>query len=953
MTIYSVLKCVCGNCQFKSDVVVNTDPETESNTFLFLLDRFYANLRKHLNTFLLMGTLMETSLLSNISGEWLEALYEDWKRNSDSIPEEWRAFFKGVEFASKGSAEVVAESADHALKQSGVQSLIYSYRNIGHLLACTDPLSPCLLRHPLLELSCFGLDEKDLDTLFACRRYLKSVATLREILDVMNATYCREIGVEFMHIQDPTERQWLIDNMEPCCNRPELTESDKLHILEKLTQTALFESFLHRRFIGQKRFSLEGGEVLVPVLDRIVRSCPGVGISDLVMGMSHRGRLNVLAHIFNKPYKSIFAEFQDTLAFGFVGDGDVKYHKGHSTEIEVDGHCLHLTLSANPSHLEAVNAVVEGKCRARQNSYGTNGVSKVLPVLVHGDAAFAGQGSVMEVLNMSQLEGYGTGGTIHIVLNNQIGFTTIPRDSRSTRYATDIAKMLACPIFHVQGEAPEAALHVVDLAIKYRKLYQRDVVVELICYRRHGHNEGDEPAFTQPIMYKQISVRPPINQIYSEQLLQEGIVSQEKLVVVEQKVSQTMECTFGMQPEEYKVGFSDKWQNISSAYSAVPVATGVTAETLLTLARKLAELPPGFMPHPKILNVIQKRFESVLKGQGIDWGNAEALACATLLDQGVSVRISGQDSRRGTFNHRHCVLIDNNDECSYSPLKSVAGNTADFQAWNSLLSEFGVLGFEYGYSLETPQALTIWEAQFGDFANGAQVIIDQFIAAGETKWNRASGLVLLLPHGYEGQGGEHSSARIERFLQLCARENMVVVYPSTPSQLFHLLRRQMLRSFRKPLVVFTPKSLLRHPRCVSSLDDLVNGVFHNIIEDGIDLYSAERLLFCSGKFYYELVEERERLEKTDVAIVRIEQLYPLDSEAITVLVKRCSTNCRFYWVQEEPENMGPWQYMRHQFEIMSIAISYIGRLEDSCPAVGSHHLHLQQQAEILNRAFGV
>lgn len=894
---------------------------------------------------------MDASLLANISGEWLEALHEDWKRDTDSVPAEWRAFFRGVEFASEGLVEPVTASEAHALKQSGVQSLIYRYRNIGHMLACTDPLSSCLLQHPLLELSCFGLDENDLDTLFACRRYLKPMATLREILAVMNVTYCREIGVEFMHIQDPGERQWLIDKMEPGCNRPELTASEKLHILEKLHQAALFESFLHRRFIGQKRFSLEGGEILVPVLDRIVQSCPETGISDLVMGMSHRGRLNILAHIFNKPYESIFAEFQDTLAFGFVGDGDVKYHKGHSTEIEVNGHRLHLTLSANPSHLEAVNAVVEGKCRARQDRYGADGGSRVLPVLIHGDAAFAGQGSVMEVLNMSRLEGYGTGGTIHIVLNNQIGFTTIPKDSRSTRYATDVAKMLACPIFHVQGEAPEAAMHVVDLAMEYRKVYRRDVVVELICYRRHGHNEGDEPAFTQPVMYKQISARPPVNHIYSDYLDREGVASQEMLAAVEQKVSRTLESTFGKQPEECNVGFSDKWQNVCRAYSPEPVATGVTAETLLTLARRLAELPPGFMPHPKILNLIQKRFEAVLKGQGIDWGNAETLAYATLLGQGVSIRISGQDSRRGTFNHRHCVVIDNNDENSYTPLKGFESEIAGFQAWNSLLSEFGVLGFEYGYSLETPQTLTIWEAQFGDFANGAQVIIDQFIAAGETKWNRASGLVMFLPHGYEGQGGEHSSARIERFLQLCAQENMVVVCPSSPSQLFHLLRRQMLQAFRKPLVVFTPKSLLRHPRCVSSLEELVSGGFHKIIADDVDLYSAARLLFCSGKLYYELVEELERLGIADVAIVRIEQLYPFDSEEISALIKQCSVSCRLFWVQEEPENMGSWQYMRSKFEEMSIPIRYVGRPEDACPAVGSHHLHLEQQAEILNKAF--
>ncbi len=894
---------------------------------------------------------MDASLLANISGKWLEAMHEDWKHSADSVPVEWQAFFRGFEFASDGLIEQVTASESHALKQSGVQSLIYRYRNVGHMLACTDPLSPCQLQHPLLELSCFGLDENDLDTQFACRRYMKPMATLREIVAVMKETYCREIGAEFMHIQDPGERQWLIDKMEPDCNRPELAVSDKLHILEKLHQAALFESFLHRRFIGQKRFSLEGGEILVPVLDRIVLNCPERGVSDLVMGMSHRGRLNVLAHIFNKSYESIFAEFQDTLAFGFVGDGDVKYHKGHSTENEVNGHRLHLTLSANPSHLEAVNAVVEGKCRARQDCYGTDGNARVLPVLIHGDAAFAGQGSVMEVLNMSQLEGYGTGGTIHIVLNNQIGFTTIPKDSRSTRYATDVAKMLACPIFHVQGEAPEAAMHVVDIAMDYRKIYRRDVVIELICYRRHGHNEGDEPAFTQPIMYKQISARPPVNQIYSDYLGQEGSVSQEMLAAVEKNVSQSLESTFGKQPEEYKVGFSDKWQNVSRAYSPKPVATGVANETLLKLAKRLAELPPGFIPHPKILNLIQKRFEAVLKGQGIDWGNAETLAYATLLEQGVSVRISGQDSRRGTFNHRHCVVIDNNDERSYTPLKAVASETADFQAWNSLLSEFGVLGFEYGYSLETPHALTIWEAQFGDFANGAQVIIDQFIAAGETKWNRASGIVMLLPHGYEGQGGEHSSARIERFLQLCAQENMVVVCPSSPSQIFHLLRRQILQSFRKPLVVLTPKSLLRHPRCVSSIEELVNGCFHTIIADGVDLYSAERLLFCSGKLYYELVEERERLGGAGVAIVRIEQLYPFDSDEITALVKQCSANCRYFWVQEEPQNMGSWQYIRSQFEKISIPLKYVGRSEDACPAVGSHHVHLEQQAEILNKAF--
>jgi len=894
---------------------------------------------------------MDMSLLANISGEWLEATYSAWKRNSKSVSLGWQTFFSGFELASDNAIYSGLTNQTHALKQSGVQSLIYRYRNVGHLLACTDPLSPCLLQHPLLALSCFGLDENDLDKSFACRRFMKSTATLREVLSVMLETYCREIGVEFMHIQEPDERQWFINEMESCGNRPKLNVSEKLHVLEKLHQATQFESFLHRRFIGQKRFSLEGGEILVPVLDRVVRNCPVMGIGDIVMGMSHRGRLNVLAHIFNKPYELIIAEFQDTAAFGFVGDGDVKYHKGYSTDIEINGHQIHITLAANPSHLEAVNSVVLGKCRARQDSYGDGESLRVLPVLIHGDAAFSGQGSVMEVLNLSQLEGYGTGGTIHIVLNNQIGFTTIPEDSRSTHYATDVAKMLSCPIFHVQGESPESALHVVDLAMKYRSLYRRDVVIELICYRRHGHNEGDEPAFTQPLMYKQIYGRPPLNHIYAELLKQEGVLSQDVHDAIELKISKSLDSAFEKHPETCNVGFSSKWQNIDANYSMESIQTGVSAETILTAARKLAELPPGFSPHPKISNLIQKRFEALLKGYGIDWGNAETMAYATLLGQGVPVRISGQDSRRGTFNHRHCVIVDNNDETTYIPLEKLSRKNAYFQVWNSPLSEFGVLGFEYGYSLETPFALTIWEAQFGDFANGAQVIIDQFIASGETKWNRASGLVMLLPHGYEGQGGEHSSARIERFLQLCAQENMVVVCPSTPSQLFHLLRRQVLQPFRKPLIVFTPKSLLRHPRCTSTVDEFTAGYFKNVITDFVDVSNSEKILFCSGKLYYELLDERERLGVTNVAIIRIEQLYPLSFSEILSIVDQCPDNCLLLWVQEEPQNMGAWQFIGSQFEANSLSISYIGRMPDASPAVGSHHLHMEQQTDIVKRAF--
>ncbi|HXE98558.1 MAG TPA: 2-oxoglutarate dehydrogenase E1 component [Dongiaceae bacterium] len=895
---------------------------------------------------------MDESFLAAMSGELLDELYRRWQRSADSVPEEWRLFFSGFELGlDRASGTTGGFDEQAALKLSGVQSLIYRYRSLGHLLACTDPLSPCRLSHPLLDLANFGLDEQDLDTSFACRRFMKPRATLREVLETMNETYCREIGVEFMHIQDPDERQWLIDRMEPNRNRPVFSVAEKLHILENLHQAALFELFLHRRFVGQKRYSLEGGEILIPVLDRIVRSCPGVGVSDVVMGMSHRGRLNVLVHILRKPYETLFAEFKDIGTTGLLGDGDVKYHKGHSCDIDIDGHNVHVTIAANPSHLEAVNAVVEGKCRAKQDRYGADGAGRVLPVLMHGDAAFAGQGSVMEVLNMSQLAGYGTGGTIHLVLNNQIGFTTLPEDARSTSYATDVAKMLSCPIFHVQGEAPESALHAVDLAMEYRRTFRRDVVIELICYRRHGHNEGDEPAFTQPSMYRQIASRPPVNRIYAASLAEVAGITPDMLAQLEKRVNEALESSFNKPPVEDQAGFFDRWSAIGTAYSAEPVGTAVPADKLVAIARRLAALPSGFTLHPKIAALLQKRFEAVQKGEGIDWGNAETLAYATLLDQGYSVRISGQDSRRGTFNHRHCVVIDSHDERTYMPLETAVQGGAGFHAWNSLLSEFGVLGFEYGYSLETPDCLTLWEAQFGDFANGAQVVIDQFVASGETKWNRASGLVMLLPHGYEGQGAEHSSARIERYLQLCALENMVVACPSTPAQMFHLLRRQLLQSFRKPLVVFTPKSLLRYPACSSTVADCSEGAFQSCIYSAGDLAAARQVLFCSGKIYYELEEERIRLERSDTAIVRIEQLYPLDLTAVESVLGQCSPDCKKYWVQEEPENMGAWYYMERHFRDLPAYVAYIGRPADSCPAVGSHHIHAEQQKEILNRAF--
>jgi len=891
--------------------------------------------------------------ISDISGAWLESIYNKWLQESESVGPDWQIFFAGYCFSNEltrlqSPLSTLNEVESHKL--SGVQSLIYRYRNLGHLQACINPLSPCLLEHPYLSLSNFGLDQGDLDESYFCQRYMKSSATLREIITTMQETYCREIGVEFMHIQEPSERQWLIDRMEPCHNRPNITFESRMHLLESLHEATLFETFLQKRFPGHKRFSLEGGEVLIPVLDDIVRNCPASGITDIVIGMAHRGRLNVLVHILEKPYENIFAEFRDSMSIGMDGDGDVKYHKGYSAERKLFNGKVHVTLSANPSHLEAVNPVVEGKCRARQDRYGTNSAHLVLPILIHGDSAFAGQGSVMETLNMSRLDGYTTGGTLHIVLNNQIGFTTVPRDTRSTLYATDVSKMLACPVFHVQGESPEAALHAIRLAMEYRQEYGRDVVVELICYRRHGHNEGDEPSFTQPLMYRQIASRPSVNRIYHNTLIESGI-EVNKLDHIEQEVAKRLEDSYEKPARNNDVGFHDAWSLISREYQTDVVDTCVPAEKLLLLSRRLAELPPGFIPHAKIHALLQRRFESVLKNSGIDWGNAETLAYATLLDEGVSVRISGQDSRRGTFSHRHCVLHDVNDDSVYTPLATVVRDGAVFQSWDSLLSEFGVLGFEYGYSLETPHGLTLWEAQFGDFANGAQVIIDQFIASGETKWNRASGLVLLLPHGYEGQGAEHSSARIERFLQLCADNNMVVVYPTTPAQMFHVLRRQIKQAFRKPLILFTPKSLLRHPRCISTVEELSTGLFHEVISDLTVQSSVRRVLICSGKIYFDLIEEREKRGITDTVIIRIEQLYPLRIDLLDDELSRCPNDSSFVWVQEEPENMGAWQHIRPVLTKRCNSLRFVGRPADSCPAVGSHRLHIEQQNLIINSAF--
>jgi len=893
-------------------------------------------------------------LLDNVSPLWIENQFTLWKSEPEKLSEQWRAFFAGFELGSSVEGGAAALAPEDALKHSAVQSLIYRYRDIGHLLACTDPLSPCKMEHPLLALSAFGLDYPDLERTFHTRRFMKQTATLKEILQTLRSTYCGSTGVEFMHIQDPDERQWLIDRMEPTCNRGSFSREQRLLILRKLKEAAFFERQLQKKFPGQTRFSLEGGDVLIPLLDAVVRKAAALGVSDVVLGMPHRGRLNVLVNIFGMPHEHMFAEFADNVEYGVVGEGDVKYHKGVSADLALPGDgAIHLTLTANPSHLEAIDPVVEGKCRARQDRLGEEGERRVLPLLIHGDAAFAGQGVVAETLNLSLLEGYRTGGTLHIVLNNQIGFTTAPADARSSLYATDVAKMVRAPVFHVYGDDPEAVLHAAELALAYRDTFGKDAVVEVICYRRHGHNEGDEPYFTQPLMYESIKLRPQLHTIYQAELLSEGF-DQAELMAVEAEALGDALGVNGLHAVPEQSSFLARWSGMKPGQVREPVASSVDAAVLRELSDRLRIIPEGFHPHPKIAALLGKRREAVLKGGPLDWGNVETLAFASLLAQGTAIRLSGQDVRRGTFSHRHSTLLDQKDGSTYHPLDTVARDGASFRAYNSMLAEYSVLGFDYGYSIEAPETLTIWEAQYGDFVNGAQVIIDQFIASGEAKWERSSGLVLMLPHGYEGQGAEHSSARIERFLALAAGDNLQIVYPSTPAQLFHVLRRQMLQGFRKPLVLFTPKSMLRHPLCVSTLEELSCGGFRDVIADPLDPGGVRQVLICTGKIYYDLSERMVRDKIEGTAIVRVEQLYPLAVDRLREELGRYPEGMRFSWVQEEPRNMGAWRSLRNQIaELLGAEPHYIGRPDAAAPASGSHRLDRVEQERIVREALQI
>jgi 2-oxoglutarate dehydrogenase E1 component len=897
---------------------------------------------------------MTASLAARENLGVIEDFYQRWRRDPASVDATWQAFFEGFELAGRAAPSAADRDA-----QTGVYRLIDAYRELGHLLAHLDPLSEPRTSHPLLELSEFGLSEADLDRRFTTSPFLglPPVAPLRELVAALRETYCRTIGVEYMHIQDLHVRRWLQERMEPRRNRPDLPLRQKLRVLMELHFAELFERFLQTRYVGQKRFSLEGSETLIPVLDAVIEKGPEQGVQEFVLGMSHRGRLNVLANILAKPYQEIFAEFEDILPETTDGDGDVKYHLGFSSDRATGkGGKVHLSLTPNPSHLEAVDPVVEGRTRAKQFLFGDKERKRGVPLLIHGDAAFAGQGLVAETLNLSELPGYRTGGTIHVIVNNQIGFTTAPSDARSTTYCTDVAKMIQAPIFHVNAEDPEAAVYLAELALEFRQTFHKDVVIDLYCFRRHGHNEGDEPSFTQPLMYQAIKNHPSVSAVYTEQLRRQGVLDPEegkaldaefqaKLQAAQQEIRSAPPKQRGMK------GFTNRWEGLEADYTHDPAPTAVPAEALRRVTDAITRLPEGFTPNPKVVGILEKRRADVTERGQVDWATAEELAFGSLLLEGTPVRLSGQDSRRGTFSQRHAVLYDARTGAPYIPLNALAEKQAPFHVYDSLLSEAAVLGFEFGLSLDVPQALVLWEAQFGDFANGGQVIIDQFIACSESKWQRASGLVLLLPHGYEGQGPEHSSARLERWLQLCAEDNIQVCNPTTPAQYFHVLRRQMRRPFRKPLFLMTPKSLLRHKEAVSPVGEFTQGQFREVIDDAAaDPDRVRRVVLCSGKVFYDLQQARGEKKVGDVAVVRLEQFYPFPEELLRQTLTRYRRARQWVWAQEESQNMGGWSFLEPRLRAMGYAVEYVGRDASASPATGSHRVHDREQKELVEAA---
>lgn len=900
------------------------------------------------------------------NADLIDRNYADWLENPDGLDPVWRAFFEGFELAQSVEAKAAPLPSTGELAeadpiiQSRVIGAIYAYRSIGHTEAHFNPLQAKIFENPRLKLERLGLHDVDPQRTFHTGNYLGGTfMTVPELLERMKRTYCGSIGCEYIHIQETPKRRWIQAKLEPQDNQPRFEREQKIRILRKVMEAEQFERFLHTRYVGQKRFSLEGSETLIPAMDALVEKCPAMGIEEIVMGMAHRGRLNVLANILGKSYEYIFREFSENYIPETIhGDGDVKYHLGFECFRPTStGNEIEIRLAANPSHLEAVNPVVQGKARARQRIRGDWDRKRVLPFLVHGDASFAGQGVVMETLNLSRLKGYLTGGTIHFVINNQIGFTTDPRESRSSRYCTDIAKMIEVPIFHVNGDDPLAVVSVMELAMEYRQEFDDDVVIDMYCYRKHGHNESDEPGFTQPGLYKQISKHDAISKQLRERLVAEGTLTNEEAEGLTKEFQEALNESFlAVKKQEEQTGNNKKFEGaaatIQPPYSFEPTKTAVPDAMLSKVADILTTIPENFKANSKIQRQLETRWMRYLDGGGIDWAFAEQLAWGTLMLEGTPVRLSGQDSERGTFSQRHAAIYDVETKVRYVPLLNLDPDQATFCVHNSSLSEAAILGFDFGYSLDYPEMLAMWEAQFGDFSNGAQVHFDQFIASSESKWGRISGLVMLLPHGYEGQGPEHSSARLERYLQACAEDNIQVCMMTTPAQYFHVLRRQMKRAFRKPLIIMAPKSLLRHKDCVSTVDDLTKGRFHDILDDPQPARKTERLIFCSGKVYYDLVKFREDSKIKNTTIIRMEQLYPVNKARLKEILSHYAGYKKLIWCQEEPQNMGAWHHIYHYLlDAAGQPPQFAGRYSAASPAPGSLMVHKIEQEALVEEAF--
>ncbi|MEP4079151.1 2-oxoglutarate dehydrogenase E1 component [Haloferula sp.] len=919
---------------------------------------------------------MKSSVSARLNADILEEKYAQWSEDPDSVEGNWAAFFEGFELGAaqpkiRGRAAQAGEPqgqvADGDLAFYGkVVSLVYNYRTLGHTQADINPIGEAE-GNPRLGLKQMGFTESDLDR-EASNPFFRDgeKMKLREMVAALSTTYSGPIGFEFMHIHNTSVRHWVRERIERHALREVDPPNRQFKSLAWILEAEAFESFVGKKFLGEKRFSLEGGEGAMVVLNSILNACPREDVLEIEMGMSHRGRLNVLANFLAKSLPTILFEFTPNYVPDLVaGDGDVKYHLGYEGVRKLENGEVRVSLAANPSHLEAVNSVVEGKARARQRQIGDDGVTtdrkRVLPILMHGDAAFAGQGSVAELLNLSQLPGYRTGGTIHIIVNNQIGFTTMPADARSSSYATDVAKMIEAPVLHVNGEEPMELYWAGMFALEFRQKFGRDIVIDMYCYRRQGHNETDQAAFTQPHIYRKLEGRDTVGQLYKKKLVAEGVMTSEDADGLEQKIWDRLEDGHKKMLEFEAAGdrtvFSGSTAVAQPSYNHAPVPTGISKDLIHQLGKVLTTVPDTFHLHPTLAKrFIPRRIEALEKGGPIDWAFAESLAWGALLVEGNQVRLSGQDCRRGTFSQRHAVFYDSETRERYIPLQNLGEDQAKFCVYNSLLSEFAVLGFDYGYSLGAPNMLTMWEAQFGDFSNGAQVIIDQFISSAESKWQTPSDIVLLLPHGYDGMGPEHSSARLERFLQLCAEKNMIVGNFTTPAQYFHALRRQKKRDFRKPMILMTPKSLLTRPEAVSQVEDFMEGsCFQEILPDPMsfeDPSRVNRIIFCSGKVYYDLIAHRQEQEIKNSAIIRIEQLYPFHNEMIEAIISQYPSASKYVWCQEEPLNMGAWSYVFPRLErVLGQHVRYAGRDRASSPAAGSKAVHYREQKSLIEDAF--